>query len=22
MLKVDWATHEATKYACTHFHYS
>ena len=22
MLKVDWATHEATKYACTYFHYS
>ena len=22
MLKIDWATHEATKFACTHFHYS
>lgn len=21
-LKVDWATHEAAKYACEHFHYS
>lgn len=21
-LKIDWATYEATKYACTHFHYS
>ncbi|MFK4568125.1 hypothetical protein ABH902_002708 [Enterococcus sp. UD-01] len=21
-LKIDWATHAAAKYACTHFHYS
>jgi hypothetical protein len=22
LLKIDWATHEAAKYACEHFHYS
>lgn len=21
-IKIDWATHEATRYACTHWHYS